>query len=547
MRALNPAFLLLLAATHATCRRSLTADYRGELPRTANQPDRLPGSEAVLGAADVPLGSVVVTLAGKANVTDDNALRAAVLSGVASSTDWLSVGDASAIGVTAGRSLNTSAPTTTPPCGTTAPSLTYTIALAPAVLPTAAQARQLTDGAAGWIGGQLQRARLKDYRVVGTDVKLDDTLFAKQPAPFPQSATAASTNTLLGLLRASGVGMSLCDVGLAALRTLQREDLVTTMEQIERSAANGTVTAVGARKPRRFHNVANTRFTGVLPQRPDVNPAYVTVDTPLPPGGVDVMDITMVIAGLTRDEALRDLDSIRGVARLGRYTRELARTPGLSAASVGPAPRDWLYNGATLESDGGISSGALAAAIVVPTVAGACLCWCVAAGGGESGKKGWPAAARSVAVAAAATERGVDEKPGSASGTPTTFPPHSFPPLLKNQLLPWQQPPSRTTYVAVGASANAPPEWRRWRRLAWARRGRGRANRLNCCARFVTRRLLCGTRWLAWPTWSGKSMSPTWLSPRVTTAKKWSWGRAPAAASCAGAIRRRGKMLRSKF
>lgn len=438
MRALNPAFLLLLVAAathvaHVAC-RSLAADYRGELPRTANYPDRLPGSESVLQANDTPLGRVTVTLVGTTNVTDDNALRAAVLSGIASSTDWLSVGDATAIGVVAGSALNRTTPTTSPPCGTTAPSLTYTIALVPAVLPTAAQARQLTDGAAGWIGGQLHRARLKEYRVVATDVKLDDALFAKQPAPFPQQATAASTNTLLGLLRASGVGMSLCDVGLAALRTLQRQDLVTTMEQIEQSAANGTVAAVGATKPRRFHNVANTRFPRVLPQRPDVNPAYVTVDTALPPGGVDVMDITMVIAGLTRDEALRDLDSIRGVARLGRYTRELARTPGLTAASVGPAPRDWLYNGAALESSGGISSGALAAAIVVPSVAGACVCWC-GCRLGKREKKGCPAAtvARRAAPASGGngrqgltTSRGRPSIHAGQAFTLTTF----SPPLL---------------------------------------------------------------------------------------------------------------------
>ena len=340
-------------------------------PRFANETDRysLPSPNAVLAAADVPLGVVTVRLAGR-NVTDSEALRAAVLSGLAMSTDWMSVGDATAVRVDATSDERAPTPTTSTPCGTSAPALTYIIALAPAVLPTAAQARQLVDGASSSISKQLAGAKLKDVRVVATDAALDDSLFAARPAPFPQHATAGSDNVMLGWLRATGYGMSLCEVGLTALRTLQRQELVVSAAYIEATAANGTSAAKGLPAPSRRHNLANTRIVRVVPKGHDVNSADVTLDLAAAAGGdvPDVLDMRIAVAGLTSDQAVRDVAAIRAASRSGKLTRELQKTPGLGTASLGHTPDDWFYNGHDLEGDP-ISSGALAAAITVPTLA----------------------------------------------------------------------------------------------------------------------------------------------------------------------------------
>jgi Protein kinase domain len=353
-RPMRAAALVLLVAARAAC-RTLTG---GDLPRYANQPDRLP-PVAALDAADVPLGTVTVTVAGK-NVTDNNALRAAILSGMASATDWLSVDDVAAIDVVATETAGTSTvPTESTPCGTSGPSLTYTIALAPAVLPTATQARQLVDGASKSIGTEL--ARLKYHRVAATDVRLDATLYAARPAPFPVNAQAGSDNVLTGWLRSAGYGMNLCDAGLAALRNMRRRYLVDWVK-----TADARAKLVGS-TPSGRHNLANTRFVNVVPLL-SVNKTLFSVDpTPyLKGGGANVLDMQVAIAGLTREQAANEALNIT------RLAPELARfmepTPGLSEAKVQSTDAPWLYNGRNIAGDP-ISTGALAAAIVVPTLA----------------------------------------------------------------------------------------------------------------------------------------------------------------------------------
>jgi hypothetical protein len=206
------AALLFFVAARVACTHAL--DDRG---CCVDRQECLPRSDAV--AMDIPLGALTVTVAGRKNVTDNAPLRAAMLSGVAMATDWLSVDDVTAVRVVAGRSTDTLTPTTFSACGTSAPVLTYAIALAPAVLPTAGQARQLVDGVAKKIANQFLRVGLNDYHVVATDAKLNTTLFVAQPVPFPPEAQAGTQNVLSGYLRASGFGMSVCDAGVAALRT----------------------------------------------------------------------------------------------------------------------------------------------------------------------------------------------------------------------------------------------------------------------------------------------------------------------------------------
>jgi hypothetical protein len=245
-------------------------------PRFPDEPDRaqLPAPSAVLEAADVPLGTVTVTMVPVAparNLTDKEELRAAVLSGVAMATDWLSVGDATAVvalpgvaGAIVAASSNASAAAgrnTSSECGTDGESMTYIVPLAPAVLPTAVQAAQLTDGVAKAIDKQLRGVSLP-ARVVKASVALDSGLFRDLPAPFPANARDGSNNIMLGWLRATGIGMDLCPpgVGLLAVRTLSRESLVMSVAAIEAAAANGTTQARGLPKPARLHNVANTRI-----------------------------------------------------------------------------------------------------------------------------------------------------------------------------------------------------------------------------------------------------------------------------------------------
>ena len=246
-------------------------------PRFPDEPNRasLESPSTVLPADDVPLGTVIVTMVPVAparNLTDSEALRAAVLSGVASATDWLSVGDATAVvalpgvaGAVAAAAENTTAAariTESSECGADGESMTYIVPLEPAVLPTAAQARQLVDGVAKEIAKQLKGVSLP-ARVVNASVTLDKALFRDLPAPFPANAQAGSNNIMSGWLRATGMGMDLCPpgVGLLAVRTLTREDLVKSVAVIEAAAANGTTQVRGLPMPSRRHNVANTRIS----------------------------------------------------------------------------------------------------------------------------------------------------------------------------------------------------------------------------------------------------------------------------------------------
>lgn len=326
--------LLLLVAARAACTHAL-ADRARCVDR---QKQCLHGSKAV--ATDTPLGTVMVTVAGsRKNVTDDDALRAAVLSGVAMATDWLSVDDATAVAIVAGLSTDATAPTTSTPCGTSAPSLTYTIALAPAVLPTASQARQLTDGMAKKIADQFSRVGLNGYHITATDVKLDDTLFAAHPAPYPPEAQAGSHNVLSGYLRASGFGMSVCDVGIAALRNLRRRRQAALQTACKTAKANSTMSVVAKGLVSR-HNLANVRYASVVPIDVAENSVF---------GGpvhdvAQVLDVQIVMAGLTREQALFNVGNITTVTPAA-LTTHLHPTPGLTGASIQLSNQPWLYNG----------------------------------------------------------------------------------------------------------------------------------------------------------------------------------------------------------
>ena len=245
-------------------------------PRFPDEPNRapLPAPSAVLEAADAPLGTVIVTVVPVAparNLTDKEALRAAVLSGVAMTTNWLSVGDATAIvglvgtaGAATAAATNATeaaAATASNNCGEDGDRVTYIVTLAPAVLPTASQAAQLVSGVAKEIDKQLRAVSLP-ARVTNASVTLDAALFREQPAPFPANVRAGSGNVMQGWLRATGINLDLCPtgVGLAAVRRLVREDLVTSAAAIEAAAANGTALDRKLPQPDRLHNVANTRI-----------------------------------------------------------------------------------------------------------------------------------------------------------------------------------------------------------------------------------------------------------------------------------------------
>ena len=166
--------------------------------------------------------------------------------------------------------------------------------------------------------------------------------------------------------------MGLCppDVGLAALRTLRRQDLVASELDIEAAAVTSRVA------PSRLNNVANTRLVRVVPRDKSVNEPDVVLDQAAAhPGNAlpDVLDVRVAVAGLTKQQAFFDMNAVRTASRSGKLSREMAKTPGLDAgASVGHSTDDWFYNGHDLEGDP-ISPAALAAAIIVPTLAAAAL------------------------------------------------------------------------------------------------------------------------------------------------------------------------------
>jgi hypothetical protein len=345
----------------------------------------------VLPADDVPLGTVIVTLVPVArahNLTDSEALRAAVLSGVAMSTNWLSVGDATAVvglvgaaGAATAAATNVTeaaAATVSNNCGEDGDRVTYIISLAPAVLPTASQAAQLKGGVANEIDKQLKAVSLP-ARVVNASVTLDPGVYLDRAAPFPANARAGSGNVMQGWLRATGINMDLCPagVGLAAVRRLVREDLVTSAEAIEKTAANDTALDRKLPQPARLHNVANTRIgerikkkggrggaTGSLrhvvlspsltpsvptPLAVRIVPAYdikntpdVALDSVDKAGGVlpDVIDMLILVEGLSREQAVKDMDAVRTASRNNKFAREMGETPGLSSVSVGHTS-DW--------------------------------------------------------------------------------------------------------------------------------------------------------------------------------------------------------------
>ena len=182
-----------------TCRLALVlalAAGAAARPRYANETDRepLPDPAHVLAADDSPLGTVRVTVAPtRAPTLNDTArLRAAVVSGVALATDWVSVDDVTSVKVGG-----------TEDCGATGPVITYTLDLAPAVMPTAEQARQLSSGVVKAIDKQLMRDKI-EARVDRATADLDAALFRERAAPFPANARAGSNNVMLGWLRATG-------------------------------------------------------------------------------------------------------------------------------------------------------------------------------------------------------------------------------------------------------------------------------------------------------------------------------------------------------
>jgi hypothetical protein len=253
--------------------------------------------------------------------------------------------------------------------------MTYIVPLAPAVLPTAAQARQLVNGVAKSIGNELKDVSLPT-RVLNASVTLDAALFRDLPAPFPANAQAGSNNIMSGWLRATGMGMDLCPpgVGLLAVRTLTREDLVKSVAVIEAAAANGTTLVRGLPVPSRRHNVANTRisktgsgrgregrlgeavggvdvtpgqtllyfppsscFTARIIPKDDISATPdIALDSAGQTGGAlpDVIEMHVAVAGLSHDQALIDMNALRTASRAGKLSRELSTTPGLKAASV---------------------------------------------------------------------------------------------------------------------------------------------------------------------------------------------------------------------
>jgi hypothetical protein len=56
------------------------------------------------------------------------------------------------------------------------------------------------------------------------------------------------------------------------------------------------------------------------------------------PGAIDMH---VAVAGLSRDQALIDMNALRTASRDNKLSRELSKTPGLKAASVASTPNGW--------------------------------------------------------------------------------------------------------------------------------------------------------------------------------------------------------------
>ena len=94
------------------------------------------------------------------------------------------------------------------------------------------------------------------------------------------------------------------------------------------------------------------RLTPSAPTHPlavRIVPAYDIQDTPDvaldsadKAGGVlpDVIDMLILIEGLSRKQAVKDMDAVRTASRNNKFSREMGETPGLSSVSVGPTS-DW--------------------------------------------------------------------------------------------------------------------------------------------------------------------------------------------------------------
>jgi hypothetical protein len=378
-----------LAALLAAC--CLAAAVAGR-PHYPDHPDRaqLASPTDVLAADDRPLGTVTVTLVPTGtddSLRDDEALRAAVLSGMAVATDWLSVGDATAVlafvgdaGAAAAANVSAAAAAAaeSAACDEEGGSVTYIIPLAPAVAPTADQARQLTEGVTKSLEDHFRRMGVP-ARVAQARVALDEAHFAARPAPFPANARSGSSNVMLGWVRGTGYGMDLCPpgVGLAAIRAFTQAALVTSKEGVEAAAANGTSSKRGLPTPMRTENLANTRVgekgeeggqrgrggegpknaarcfnlrtpfyspsVRVAPKDDFVDTPDIVLDAAGRAGGEvpDVLDMRIAVAGLTRGQAFATMNAIQASSRSGKMSRELSSTPGLDGASVGTTPDFW--------------------------------------------------------------------------------------------------------------------------------------------------------------------------------------------------------------
>ena len=81
----------------------------------------------------------------------------------------------------------------------------------------------------------------------------------------------------------------------------------------------------------------------IVPKNDIADTPDIALDAAGQTGGVlpDVIDMRILVSGLSRGQAATDMDAIRTASRSGKLSRELSATPGLTAASVGHTPQDW--------------------------------------------------------------------------------------------------------------------------------------------------------------------------------------------------------------
>ena len=86
-----------------------------------------------------------------------------------------------------------------------------------------------------------------------------------------------------------------------------------------------------------------TSSVRIVPKNDIANTPDIALDELGLTGGVlpDVIDMRILIEGLSSTQAATDMDALRTASRSGKLSRELSATPGLKAASVGSTPDSW--------------------------------------------------------------------------------------------------------------------------------------------------------------------------------------------------------------